>query len=389
MDTRARMTILQLHKNEALRQQEFPVCKQGIFLAHAGVCPLPQRVAAAMNSYTSECMKGDQEAFFPDHLMEKTRDLSARLLGCATEEIALVGPTSVGLSIVANGLDWHEGDNVVFYAEDYPSNVAPWMDLARKGVRLRELKPARLGEITLDDLMPLVDARTRLVALASAHFISGYRPDMDKIGQWLHLRGVFLCVDGIQTLGAIPTSVAHVDFLAADAHKWLLGPCAAGILYVRREVQPKLNPTLLGWNNVISPGFIVPREIRFPSHAGRYEAGSPNLVGVVGLHACLSLILEYSISVIEETVLAHTRFLRAELIRKGYELAAISETNLSGITSFRKDGVDKAALYRKLADARMVSSLRRTRDGREWIRLSPHFYNTRSELEEVLTRIPG
>jgi len=378
------MNIHELHQNEPLRRQEFPVCNDGVFVAHAGVCPLPRRVVAAMTKYLATASRGDQEDFFPEGVMLGTRRLATQLLNCSVEEVALIGPTSNALSLVANGLDWQPGDNVVFYPDDYPSNVVPWRELGRRGVELREVHPKALGAITLDQVGPLVDARTRLVALASAHFISGYRLDVDAIGSWLRSKDVLFCVDAIQTLGALLFPVSYVDFLAADAHKWLLGPCAAGILFVRREVQEKLRPTLLGWNNVKSPGFIAPAQVEFPPHAGRYEAGSPNLVGIVGLHAALSLIMEKGISAIEKTVLAHTRFLREALRQRGYELAGPGEAALSGITSFRREGSDMAALHEKLVARRVIASLRKTRDGHPWIRFSPHFYNTRSELEAVL-----
>ncbi len=380
------MTILELHQNESVRRKEFPVCVESIFLAHAGVCPFPHRVAQATTEYTSACTKGDQEMALPTALVLKTRKLAAELLGCTPQEIALVGPTSNGLSMVANGLDWQKGDNLVFYQQDFPSNAVVWMALAsHHGVQLREVQPKNLGEITLEDITPLVDSRTRLVALSSAHAVSGYRLDIDRIGQWVRSKNALFCVDSVQTLGVLRTHVKHVDFLAADSHKWLLGPCAAGILFVRREVQSKLRPILVGWNNVICPGYITQEQVEFPLHAGRYEAGSHNLIGITGLHAALSLLSEFGIENIENTVLGFTRFLREELRKHGFQLANTSEAALSGITSFYREGFNMEALHSKLLGANIVTSLRQTHDGKKWIRFSPHFYNTQSELERALS----
>lgn len=382
------MTPAEIQDDEALRRREFPVCERSAFLAHAGVCPIPRRVAEAMSRYAADCMVDDQEAVLPKGIVLDTRKLAARLLGCHAEEIALVGPTSLGLSMVAGGLDWQPGDNVVFYHDDYPSNAVPWMALGRrKRVELRPVKPRHLGAITVEDVALLVDARTRLVALASAHFISGHRLDLDAIGSLAHARGALFCVDGIQTVGALGTSLAEVDFLAADSHKWMLGPCAAGILYVRREAQEKLRSELLGSNNVVCPRYITPEKLGFPQHAGRYEAGSPNFPGVVALHATFGLILECGVANVEDAVLGHTRFLREELRKRGMELAGVSDEALSGITTFRRDGLDTHALHRRLGKAGVTASLRFTRDGREWIRFSPHFYNTRAELERALAAV--
>ncbi len=233
------MTLTDLFATEELRRSEFPVARDKIFLAHAGVCPLPQRVAAAVSDCVQGSTRGDQEAFVI-HRLNDARQLGAQLLGCQPEEVSLVGPTSLGLSFVAAGLSFRKGDNILIYHDDYPSNVYPWMALAAQGVEVRLLNTRGLGVIRPQDVMGQVDENTRLVALASCHFISGYRLDHQAIGKFLRGRGILFCLDAIQTLGAFPTTVEHVDFLAADAHKWLLGPCGAGLLYVRRELQETL-----------------------------------------------------------------------------------------------------------------------------------------------------
>ncbi len=235
------MTLAGVLSDEELRRSEFPVARDKIFLAHAGVCPLPQRVAAAIAGCAEQSTRGDQEAFTLKRL-DDARGLGARLLNCQLDEIALVGPTSLGLSLVAAGLKFRRGDNILIYHDDYPSNVYPWMALAEKGVEVRLLNTRGLGVIRPRDVMGQVDENTRLVALASCHFISGFRLEHEAIGRALRGRGILFCLDAIQTLGAFPTTVEQVDFLAADAHKWLLGPCGAGILYVRGPLQEKLNP---------------------------------------------------------------------------------------------------------------------------------------------------
>src|ERR1035437_4015615 len=229
------MTLAEILANEELRQREFPVARNKIFLAHAGVCPLPQRVAQAIADYARQSATGDQEKFAYPAALNDGRKLAARLLNCQPEEVAFVGPTSLALSFLASGLKFRKGDNILIYHDDYPSNVYPWMALAKQGVQVRLLNTRGLGAIRAIDVMGQVDENTRIVALASNHFISGYRLDHAAIGKFLRERGILFCLDAIQTLGAFPTTVEHVDFLAADAHKWLLGPCGAGIFYVRRD----------------------------------------------------------------------------------------------------------------------------------------------------------
>jgi cysteine desulfurase/selenocysteine lyase len=381
------MNISELHRDHSFRKSEFPSVEDQIFLAHAAVCPLPSKCSKLIAEYAHACTKGDQENYFPKTRLSEIRQLAADILNCTTDEIALVGPTSVGLSLVANGIDWEKGDNVVFYADDYPSNVVPWKALKEKGVELREISTQNLGEIGIEELKPLVDRKTKLVSLASAHFVSGFRLDLDEIGEWIHQQGSLFCVDGIQTVGALSTSVRNVDFLAADAHKWMLGPCSAGILYVRKEVQEKLRPTLIGWNNVLNRNYITPEHFEWMPHARRYEAGSHNLLGMIGLYAALTILQEYGHKEIEKTILGYTSYLRDKLRKKGFILAGVSDQAISGITSFTHPSKDMPKIHLMLEEKKIMTSPRQTRDGKRWIRFSPHFYNTKNEIDTVLNEL--
>jgi selenocysteine lyase/cysteine desulfurase len=379
------MTLAEILNNEELRQREFPVAKNKIFLAHAGVCPLPRRVAQAMNDCANGGTLGDQEVFAMHHI-EAARATGAKLLNCEPDEVSLVGPTSLALSFVAAGLSFRKGDNILIYHDDYPSNVYPWMALAAKGVQVRLLNIRNLGAIRAVDVMGQVDENTRLVALASCHFIGGHRLDHDAIGKFLRERGILFCLDAIQTVGAFPTTVEHVDFLAADAHKWLLGPCGAGIFYVKRDLQDKLNPPVYGWHNVRNPNFVAQDKIEFRSGAKKFEAGTHNLVGLVGLVAAMELALEIGI----ENIAAELRRKRAWLVpalqAKGFSVMnpEPKPENASGITSIFQPGKDFAPLHQKLADVGVIASLRTDRKGQNYLRFSPHFYNTDAELQRVV-----
>ena len=383
------MTLSEVLENEELRQHEFPVTRETIFLAHAAVCPLPRRVTDAIQRYTADCNSGDQEDALPEREIRQTRKLFAQLLGAQTEEIALVGPTSLALSFIASGLPLRRGDNILVYFEDYPSNVYPWMALAEKGVQVRFMNVRELGRIRATDVIGQVDEQTRLVALASCHFLAGFRIDLDGIGRELQARKIPFCVDGIQTLGAFPTPVQHVDFLAADAHKWLLGPCASGVMYVRKSMQEKLRPTTYGWHNVRCPNYVAQEQIVFPPDARRYEAGSHNLLGLVGMKAALELLLEIGIENIAKELLRKRGLIVSAVQSKGYTvlLADSPAPHASGIVSFYKPDADLAALHVKLKELKIVASLRASRSGQHYIRFSPHFYNTDAELHRVFEQL--
>jgi selenocysteine lyase/cysteine desulfurase len=379
------MTLSEILSNEELRQHEFPVAKNKIFLGHAGVCPLPRRVAQAMIDCATGGTLGDQEAFVM-HRIADARQAGAKLLKCEPDEVSLVGPTSLALSLVAAGLKFRKGDNVLIYHDDYPSNVYPWLALAEQGVKVRLLNTRGLGIIRAIDVMGQVDENTRLVALASNHFVSGYRLDHVAIGKFLREQGILFCLDAIQTLGAFPTTVENVDFLAADSHKWLLGPCGAGLLYVKRDLQEKLNPPVYGWHNVRNPNFVAQEKIEFRSGAAKFEAGTHNLVGLTGLLAAMELALEIGVENIAAELLRKRAWLVPALQAKGFVVlnAEPKPENASGITTFFTPGKDLAPLHKKLEEAGVIASLRTDRKGQNYLRLSPHFYNTDVELQRVV-----
>src|SRR6266436_299853 len=326
--------IAELLRDETLRRREFPVCDGRVFLAHAGVCPLPRRVVDAMKQYVEACAHDHQENVLPDKVVSETRALAARLIETGEGEIAFVGSTSMGLAMVAAGLPWERGDNVVCYRDDYPANVYPWMDLARRSVETRFVEATPLGNVTVGYVERVVDKKTKLVSLASVHFQTGWRLDVDRIGRFLQERGILFCLDGIQSFGALRTSMKFVDFAAADAHKWLLGPLGTAIFYVRREHFERFHPPLVGWNSASSPNFIAQESLAFRRDARRYEPGSLNLAGIVGLRAALQLILEYGSESIEAAVLGLVEQTIACGVQAGFAVLGAAEgKGLSGIVS--------------------------------------------------------
>jgi cysteine desulfurase/selenocysteine lyase len=376
--------------DEATRREAFPVCREQIFMGHAGVTVLPRMVADAMTDYIRRSCEQHQE--FGEVLADinQARKVSADFIGAGADEIALLGPTSLGLSLFANGLPWREGDELLCYADDYPANVYPWMELARRGVKVSYLKPERAGEITPALVEAALTERTRLVALASCNFLTGYRIDVDAIGRLLKSRGVLFSLDAIQTLGAAPLRVDHVDFLSADAHKWMLGPMAIGIVFVRREHFELLRPTLLGAWNVRSPNFITQPEIDFQPTAQRYEPGVLNVAGVYGMRAALDLIAGAGIERVDERIRALKRAITEPLLAAGFEfLGPLDGPAASGITTFRHPARESAAIFKALEQHKMVASLRFDRAGLQYIRLSPHFYNTLDEVARVVEVVTG
>ena len=378
-------------QNEATRQAYFPVARERVYMAHAGVCIIPKAAGDAMRRFVDEGELDNQESDESLAIVEDARVLAAKLIGAQALEIALLGPTSVGISLVANGLTWQPGDEVISYADDYPANVYPWTQLETRGVKHVPLLPEATGVIDWPLVEAAITPKTRLVALASCHFLSGYRIDIDTIGRNLRERGILFCVDGIQTIGAFRTSVEHVDFLSADSHKWMLGPAAAGIFYVRKSLQKELNPTLLGAWNVISPDFVAQEDIRFYVGGRRFEPGMMNLPGIVGMHASMKLLLDVGVDAISARLLELREAILERLRPLGYRLyledldqsTPADASWKSAIITVEHPEKDLGALYYALKEQKVVLSHRKNRAGKDFIRLSPHFYNTIEEIDRV------
>jgi cysteine desulfurase/selenocysteine lyase len=374
--------------DDALRRREFPVAENKAFFAHAAVCPLATCVASAISTYLDAVNRGGQFDYLHAQAEAGSRAIAAELIGADPSEIAFVPSTSAGLGLIAAGLAWEAGDSVVFAEGDFPSNVLPWEQLAGRGVRAKAIPARGDGSVTREDVMAQLDDRTRLVALSSVHFATGARIDLDAIGSALASRGVLFCVDAIQSLGALPTPARHVDFMVADAHKWLLGPQGMGILFVRRTCFEVLSPPLLGWKSLQSQKDFVQRGLELADTARRYEPGSLNALGLVGLHAALTMLQRVGLPAIASQLAALRAYLAPRLIDKGYELLGPSGAGASAsLLSFRREGVDMPALYRTLDGHDVITSLRHDPRGRQCVRVAPHFYNTTAELDRLLALV--
>ncbi|HXM32182.1 MAG TPA: aminotransferase class V-fold PLP-dependent enzyme [Chthoniobacterales bacterium] len=376
--------IAQLATDEALRQREFPICARKIYCAHAADAPLPRRVADAMRSSIERASTDARQYEKELDAIAETREVVARLLGAEVEEISFTGPTSSGLNVIANGLDWEKGDEVVCYLDDYPANVYPWLALERHGVKPVLLETACIGEITPELVERALTNRTKLVALSSANYCSGYRIELDAIGALCAERGVLFSVDGIQTLGVFPAALERIDFLSAGAQKWMLGPSGAGILFVKQSRHEVLRPATIGGWNAESHNFIAQREIKYAAGGQKFEPGAYTHSAIAGLRAAAELLLEAGPAEIEKQIRALTQSLREQIAPTGFEfLSPEEEKYRSGILTFRHPRISSEQLTEALVKNDVVASLRFDRAERGWVRVSPHFYNTLSEMERV------
>jgi cysteine desulfurase/selenocysteine lyase len=358
-------------------RKEFPITENYIYLDHSGVAPMSLRVKDAIRKLLGESAEGG--AFhYPKwaQRVSEIRSACARLINAGPDELAFVKSTSHGLSIVAEGLDWKPGDNVLIYEKEFPSNIYPWLNLKRKGVEVR-IVPSREGKILIDDIEKLIDSKTKLLAISSVQFSNGFRIDLKKVGALCRKNNVLLCVDAIQSLGVIPMDVKeyNIDFLSADAHKWLLGPEGIGIFYCRRELAERLAPPLIGWKCVRNEFDFDHPDFCLKTDALRFEEGSMNLLGILGLGAAVDLLMEIGIKNIETRVLGLGEVIIREAEQRGYLVRTPKARSERGGNVTFSGNFDPAATRDRLRENRILVNMRGG-----GLRVSPHFYNTEEEV---------
>ena len=368
-------------------RREFPVTETYIYMNHAGVAPLSRRVQDAMTDFIADAtlngaVNSDQWA----ETAEVCRRAAAQLINADTTEIAFMKNTTQGILIAANGIDWREGDNVVTTAVEFPANIYPWWSLKeRYGVQTR-MVPERDGCIHLEDIASAIDAGTRALTISHVEFASGFRNDIQALGDLCREHNIWFIVDAIQSLGAIEVDVksCNVDILAADGHKWLLAPEGAAIFYCTDEKREHLINTNIGWSSVVNPRDFLDYDLTQKPDATRFEEGSYNSVGLYGLKAAIDLLLDIGIPTIEGRVLELTKLLIDGLEAKGYRVnTPKKDSDRAGIVIFESERHTPTEIYEKLHAENIITAERGS-----GVRVSPHFYNTASEIERLLEVLP-
>ena len=362
-------------------RDQFPVTKNLIYLNHAAVAPLCRKAAEAMQGLAQDALcfgslhYGDWMATYAG-----VRSAAAKMINAKPEEIAIAKNTSEGIATVAAGISWKPGDVVVAFEEEFPANFFPWKKLEATGVEVRWLS-------VFDGLERINEATrgARLLAISFVNYLNGYRVNLCEIGEICARHNCLFLVDAIQGLGAFPIDVeaAKIDALAADAHKWLLGPEGCALLYVRQDKQEQIKPTQTGWTNYAHHADYSSRDMTLRADAGRYESGTLNTIGCYGLRASLDFLLDVGVENIRPAVQALGDQLWEGAQQIGFECAGLrSPATGAGVVSVRKPGVDSHLLVRKLKDRGIIAAPRQG-----WVRFSPHFYISPEDIRKVLSEI--
>lgn len=365
----------------AIRRAEFPVAQRWAYFDHAAVAPLPRRSAEKMRAW-SEDVERNGVVNWPDweSRVEAIRVDAARWINADPAEIAFVQNTTLGIGLVAEGFPWRDGDNVVTAADEYPSNIYPWENLASRGVSLRKVE-SREHRIWVEDLLDAMDARTRVLAISHVEFASGFRNDIEALCTACHDRGVALFVDAIQGLGPFVYDVRRtpIDFACADGHKWLLGPEGAGLLYVRRDWIERLRCIGVGWHSVASSYNDPNNRFALKPSAARWEGGTFPMPGIQALGASLNLLHELGAEAVSERILDRAAHVRDRASSAGWTVVDSGRAeDQSSIVVVERAGANPHTVMRAGRERGVALAVRRGR-----LRISPHVYNNDDDFDRL------
>ncbi|GAB4146314.1 MAG: aminotransferase class V-fold PLP-dependent enzyme [Planctomycetaceae bacterium] len=363
-------------------REQMPVTRNWAYFDHAAVAPLCQPAVEAMREWIDDiATHGDAHwSRWRDHV-EKIRNVCAHLLNADEDEIAFIRNTTEGINIVAEGFPWKPRDNIVLPAGEFPTNLYPWLNLEDRGVKTR-MVPVENERLDLNQLESTCDERTRLIALSWVGYATGWRNDLEAVAEIAHRKGALLFVDAIQGLGVFPLDVSQVpvDFLAADGHKWLLGPEGAGVFFMRKEHLHMLRPVGVGWNSVVNAGDFSQTELRLKPTASRYEGGSHAMPGLLGFGAAVRMILRYGVSAISKRLVEVTDTLCERLPDLNAEIISCrNQDRKSGIVSFTIPKVKAPTIRSVCREHNVIVNCRAGR-----VRLSPHCYTNEDDVNQLM-----
>jgi selenocysteine lyase/cysteine desulfurase len=354
---------------------------EGIYFNHASTAPISTLVKETIENL----LKEKSEKKIDDYLIfkaitDETKKRLGRLINCSYDRIAFLENTNAGLNVLALGLDWKAGDRIILNDVEFPANIYPFLHLKNRRVEIDFVK-SRNGIVTAEEIIKKINQKTRLISVSFVQFLSGYKIDLKLLGEICSERGIIFCVDSIQGLGAVKLDVEEckIDFLSNGTQKWLLSLQGLGFIYVRKELQEQLKNAPIGWLAVETAWELLNYDLTLKQTAERFQPSTLNTFGIYAFNAALKIFEEFGIDEIEKQILGNSVYFINKLNEIGYEspLFLLPENNLSGIVSIKNNKVEK--LFNHLSEKKIVCSLR---EG--YLRFSPHFYNTKDEIDVVV-----
>ncbi|MCA1624478.1 MAG: aminotransferase class V-fold PLP-dependent enzyme [Acidobacteria bacterium] len=373
--------------NEKIRSL-FPAAEKYAYLNSAAVAPIPATAVKAVASQLKDvCENGSANFLEWVNTKNRAREITAQMLKVKAEQIAFMRNTSDGFSTVANGLKWRKGDNIVTFEKEFPANFYAWRRIRDAfGVELR-LCPERNGRIDLNEFIGLIDENTRLVSISAVQYGSGFRADLERIGEAARKVDALFAVDIIQAFGAMPFDLEaqKVDVAVSASHKWLCSPEGCGILYLSARARERIEPTLVGWISVDEPWDFENVEQAWKPNALAWETGTGGSSLFYGLEQSAKLLFETGAEKIENYLEELTDYLCELLAGKNYEtISSRAKGEKSQIVCIKHcDGQMPTEIAALLENKNIIISPRGER-----VRVAPHFFNNWEDIERLAENLP-
>lgn len=371
--------------NKAQARSFFPYLKNEIiYFNHAATGPFSLLVVDRLNDLLKEKSEkkiDDFESFVK--VMIETKSLLAEMINCKDDRIAFVDNTTNGLIMLANSINWKKGDRILLNDFEFPANIYPFLNLQRLGVEIDFVKSEN-GIVTSDQIISAIKPTTKLISVSFVQFLSGYKIDLEKIGNYCRTNNIIFCVDGIQGIGALQIDVvkSKIDFLSCGTQKWLLGMQGLAFIFIDEELQKKIIPANVGWLSVNDAWNLLDYKLDLKSNADVFQTGTLNSFGIYALNESLKLFKNYGFANIETEVINNSEYFISKLKEKNIKclLTDCDESELSGIVTIRIENAEK--VFNNLEQKKIICSLR---EG--LMRFSPHFYNTSQEIDLVVDEL--
>jgi selenocysteine lyase/cysteine desulfurase len=355
-----------------------------IYFNHAALGPWSTLVLDRIKEYMDE-RSGlnvmNYESFVKWNFSAKEK--LAKFLGTNTSRLSWADNVANSMSIIAQGLDWKSGDRIILNDIEFPSNVYPFLNLKKHGVEV-DFAKSRNGIVDIEDLEKLITPKTKLLSISMVQFLSGYQADIDSIGELCKQKGIIFCVDAIQAVGAVQIDLkkSPIDFLTGGTQKWLMSSQGLSYFYLTEELQNKIDQKNVGWTSVEDPWNLLNYDLALRSNAERFQTGTLNAFGIAIFDAALNMFKQLRILPIDRQVLENTDYFINKLSEIGIKplLKNISNKHLAGIVTFQHD--KSKEIFSELEKRKIYGAVR---EG--MIRFSPHFYNTKDEIDKVVNEL--
>lgn len=361
----------------------FPHIKRNIiYLNHASRGPLCTPVIDSINLAIAE-QSTERIDDYPSFLniMVETRELLSKMINGDSDRIAFLDNTTNAINVIANGINWKRGDRILLNDIEFPANVYPFLNLKSEGVGVDFVKSEN-GIVSAEKIIEAIKPSTKLISISAVQFLSGYRVDMELIGEICKEKNIIFSVDAIQALGAVQIDIkkCNIDFLACGSQKWMLGLQGFAFIYVAKHLQETMQPKNIGWLSVEDAWNLLHYNLKLKNSALAFQGGTVNNFGVYALNSALKLFFDYGFDNIESNVIRNSKYVIQKLNELGFtsSLTGLNEKNIAGIVSFAHPKSEE--IYRSLSRGKIFIS---SREG--FIRISPHFYNTKDEIDYLIS----